>query len=139
MNEEEFELLGRAWGDPWQLAADIVGPELKLIAITLGARGAAYVAGPSFAASPAKWPELRHRMGISGPACSARVPVPDGAVQGDPTGCGDVWGATFFARLLAEDSTDEAMTRANVAAAHNVEHRGASGLYRHLTGRLAGD
>ena len=139
MNEQEFELLGRAWGDPWQLAADVVGAELKLITVTLGARGAAYVAGPSFATSPAEWPALRRRVGISGPSRSARIPVPDGVVQGDPTGCGDVWGATFFARLLAEDSTDEAMTRANLAAARNVEHRGASGLYRHLTGRLGGD
>jgi hypothetical protein len=36
MNEDEFALLGHAWGDPWQLAADAVGPELKLIAVTLG-------------------------------------------------------------------------------------------------------
>jgi sugar/nucleoside kinase (ribokinase family) len=39
MNEDEFELLGRAWGDPWRLAAELVGPELKLMAITLGDRG----------------------------------------------------------------------------------------------------
>ena len=39
MNSEEFELLGREVGDPWELAAKIVGPELKMIAVTLGARG----------------------------------------------------------------------------------------------------
>ena len=52
VNEEEFGLLGQAWGDPWRFAAEVVGPELKLIAVTLGERGAAYVAGPGFGPDP---------------------------------------------------------------------------------------
>ena len=52
MNAEEFELLGRAVGDPWALAAQIVGPELKLITITLGANGSGYVAGAAFNSDP---------------------------------------------------------------------------------------
>lgn len=138
LNEDEFEMLGRAWGDPWRLAADIVGPELKLIAVTLGARGAAYVAGPHFDPSPESWPLTRHRVATPGTARSARVPVSHPVEgTGDPTGCGDVWGATFFARLLAGDTLDDAMGEANRTAARNVTRRGAGGLHDHLTGRIS--
>ena len=71
VNEQELGLLGSAWGDPWRFAAEVVGPELKLIAVTLGARGAAYVAGPGFAADPSTWPATRHRMATPGPTRSA--------------------------------------------------------------------
>jgi sugar/nucleoside kinase (ribokinase family) len=137
MNEDEFELLGRSWGDAWQLAADVVGQELKLVVVTLGPGGAAYVAGPGSSADPDTWAATRHAVGVAGPTRSARVEVAGGPLEGDPTGCGDVWGATFFARLLAGDSLDEAMAIANQRAARNVAHRGARGLYRHLLGRLA--
>lgn len=137
MNEDEFDLLGRAWGDPWRLAAEVVGAELKLITVTLGARGAAYVAGPGFQPDPAGWPVVRHRVGTAGASRSGRVPLEGGPVDGDPTGCGDVWGATFFARLLAGDALEVAMAASNRAAARNVEHRGARGLHRHLAGRLS--
>lgn len=137
MNEDEFDLLGRtAGGDPWRLASAAVGAELKLITVTLGPRGAAYVAGPAFEPRPASWPGTRHRVGVSGTARSARVPLKGGDCPGDPTGCGDVWGATFFARLLAGDGLENAMERANAAATRNVGHRGARGLHEHLEGRL---
>ncbi|MEE8148583.1 MAG: carbohydrate kinase family protein [Longimicrobiales bacterium] len=137
MNEEEFELLGRAMGDPWELASQIVGPELKLITVTLGPTGAGYVAGAGFDSDPARWPETRHRVAAPGPAHSGRALSETGELQGDPTGCGDVWGATFFARLLGGDERHTAMTHANRMASRNVEHRGASGLNRHLRGRLS--
>jgi len=139
MNEAEFELLGRAWGDPWQLAAEVVGPELKLIAVTLEERGAAWVASPDFDADPRGWPESRHGVGRSGTVRSGRVPIEGGRVEGDPTGCGDVWGATFFSRLLAGDDLEEAMRTANERAARNVLHRGARGLTDHLLGRISTD
>lgn len=136
MNEDEFELLGRVHGDPWSLAASVVGPELKLICVTLGPRGAAWVAGPAFRDDPATWPGTRNRMAVPGPVRSAMAPgehVPEG---GDPTGCGDVWGATFFARLLAGDRLETALATANRNAARNLPHRGARGLHHHLLGRL---
>jgi sugar/nucleoside kinase (ribokinase family) len=139
MNETEFELLGRAWGDPWRLAAQVVGAELKLVAVTLGERGAAYVAGPGFREDPGQWAEVRRGVGVAGPSRSRLVAPLAGPVDGDPTGCGDVWGATFFARLLAVESLDSAMAIANARAARNVVHRGARGLHHHLVGRLAGD
>ena len=55
----------------------------------------------------------------------------------DPTGCGDVWGATYFSRLLAGDMLGDAIRAAHRAAARNVEHRGATGLADHLRGKLS--
>jgi sugar/nucleoside kinase (ribokinase family) len=136
VNEQELDLLGSAWGDPWRFAAEVVGPELKLITVTLGARGAAYVAGPGFASDPGGWAVTRHRMATPGAAHTAMVPA-EHVETGDPTGCGDVWGATFFARLLAGDTLDGAMREANRMAARNVRHRGAGGLYHHLKGQLS--
>jgi sugar/nucleoside kinase (ribokinase family) len=138
MNEAEFDLLGRAWGDPWALAAHVVGPELKLIAVTLGERGAAWVTAPGFSADPSTWPPRRHGLGEAGAAGSGRCGLQNPPSEGDPTGCGDVWGATVFSRLLAGDSLDDAFLRANLAASRNVMHRGAAGLRNHLLGRLSG-
>jgi len=137
MNEDEFELLGRSWGDPWELAARVVGPDLKLLVVTLGPRGAAYVAAGGFEPDPAGWPGRRHAVATTGTPRSGKVEVKGGERDGDPTGCGDTWGATFFARLLAGDDLEGALSRANEAAARNVDHRGAAGLHRHLLGRLS--
>ncbi|HEX2780425.1 MAG TPA: hypothetical protein VHM30_13055, partial [Gemmatimonadaceae bacterium] len=57
--------------------------------------------------------------------------------KGDPTGCGDVWGATYFSRLLAGDMLTVAIAAAQKAAARNFEHRGASGLASYLRGELS--
>ena len=46
----------------------------------------------------------------------------------DPTGCGDVWGATMFARVLAGDHLEQAMRAANAMAGRNAAYRGATGL-----------
>lgn len=139
MNEAEFDLLGRAWGDPWQLAAEVVGPELKVILVTLEDRGAAWVASPDFDADPSGWPESRHGVGRAGTVRSGRVRLDQARIEGDPTGCGDVWGATFFSRLLAGDELEDAMQTANRFAARNVAHRGARGLTDHLLGRITTD
>lgn len=137
MNEDEFDRLGREGGDSWKLAADVLGPELKLVAVTLGPRGAAYLASSGFRPDPGEWPGLRDRMAAPGPVRSGRVPVDGSGRKGDPTGSGDVWGATFFARLLAGLGLEEAMRDANHFAARNVGHMGARGLHHHLRGRLA--
>jgi len=135
MNEDEFDLLGQS-GDPWQLAAGALGPDLKLIAVTLGARGAAYVAGAGFDPDPMAWTK-RAPVALAERAHSGKVSLVGAAREGDPTGCGDVWGATCFTRLLAGDDLVRAMQEANRMAARNVEHRGARGLYRHLAGKLS--
>lgn len=137
MNTEEFQLLGTAVGDPWALAARAVGPELKLIVVTLGAGGAGYVADAGFQSDPLYWPDTRHRVATPGPARSGTEPADGAEVVGDPTGCGDVWGATFLARLLGGDQLQPAMIQANRVAAKNMGHRGASDLHRHLRDRLS--
>lgn len=136
MNEDEFDLLG-ATGDPWKLAAGALGPDLKLITVTLGARGAAYVVASGFDPDPMKWAAKRRGMAMAERARSGRVALLDTARSGDPTGCGDVWGATLFCRLLGASDLETAMQEANRFAARNVEHRGATGLYRHLAGKLS--
>ena len=136
MNEDEFELLGRSSGDPWQLAAGVLGPDLELITVTLGGRGAAYIAAPGFEPAPQRWSRPAPLTSATA-ARSGRVPLESPEEKGDPTGCGDVWGASFFARLLAGDGLEPAMRHANRLAARNVRHRGASGLLSHLSGRLA--
>jgi sugar/nucleoside kinase (ribokinase family) len=142
MNEDELRTLAHAWGDPWLLAADVVGEELRLLLVTLGARGAAYVASPWFTPQPRSWhsPGLRTPSPLLSPgtARSEHIAAVATDEDGDPTGCGDVWGATAFMRLLAGDSIDAALRVAGDAAARNFAHRGASGLYEHLQGRIAG-
>jgi sugar/nucleoside kinase (ribokinase family) len=71
-----------------------------------------------------------------GHAKSERIPAVATRADGDPTGCGDVWGATFFCRLLAGDGLEDGIRNANAAAARNVEHHGATGLREHLLGKL---
>ena len=73
MNEDEFELLGRAHGDPWKLAADLVGTDVKLITVTLGSRGATYVAGAGFRSDPFTWAQLRGRLAAPGAVRSAKL------------------------------------------------------------------
>lgn len=144
LNEDELGLLVGSGGDVWQLAAEAVGPELRLMLVTLAERGAAYVASPAFTPGPLGWHPAdmvaRPRIGTAGATRSGRVAVPaaeTGAGDGgDPTGCGDVWGASCFLRLLQGDGLSDAMLAANTAAARNVRHLGATGLHLHLQRKI---
>lgn len=61
------------------------------------------------------------------------VPLPGGAAAGDPTGCGDVWGAVCCARMLADASIEVAIEEAHRAARRKLSHTGgAEGLYEWL-------
>ncbi|CAN5748630.1 hypothetical protein BH23GEM9_BH23GEM9_11570 [soil metagenome] len=140
MNEDELGTLAHAWGDPWLFAAQAVGEEPRLLLVTLGERGAAYVAAPDLDHDPRGWqraPVLTPGTALPGAVRTQHVPPELRPRDGDPTGCGDVWGASFFCNLLARRGLDDAMRRANAAAARNVEHRGATGLYHHLQGRIS--
>jgi sugar/nucleoside kinase (ribokinase family) len=144
VNEEELESLAYAWGDPWRFAADVVGDELRLLLVTLGSRGAVYIASSSFQADPQLWQERRSAGVVpgrpivsSGGVISELVQAADVPADGDPTGCGDVWGATCYGRLLSGLPLRDAVESANRAAARNLVHHGATGLYDHLHGRLS--
>jgi sugar/nucleoside kinase (ribokinase family) len=148
LNEEEMQQLTP---DPLSLSAQALGAGVSLLAVTLGPRGVAYVAAPGFdglgdrrtggqadrsnglllgvANRPADRPS------VSPTVRSALIPAPSIETL-DPTGCGDVFGATCFARLLAGESVEAALRQAARLAARNAAFRGASGLARHLRGEL---
>ena len=146
VNEDEMRLMAP---DSMALAASAMAAGVSALCVTLGKRGAAYFAAPGFERL-AHLPTRRgHNIALStsprggasalGALRTALVPAEIARVDGpgDPTGCGDVWGATHFSRLLAGDMLTDAMIAANRAAARNVEHRGATGLANHLRGELS--
>ena len=135
VNEDEMRMMAP---DPLALAATALAQGVRCLTVTLGRRGLAYFADASFerldTASPL------HRLGpAAGPIRTELVPpAPTRTIGGgDPTGCGDVWGATYFSRLVAGDKFTDAMRAAQRAAARNVEHRGATGLAHYLRGELS--
>ncbi len=140
VNEDELAWLAYAWGDPWRFAAEVVGDAPRLLLVTLGSRGAAYVASPAFRPDPLSWRAgglaKPPPLGVPGATRSERVAIVTEPREGDPTGCGDVWGATCFIRLLAGATLEDALRAANRAATRNVEHRGATGLHLFLQGRI---
>jgi hypothetical protein len=132
VNEEEFHLIAGPGDDAWERAATVIGRRPALVAVTMGPRGSTYISHEDFDPDPASW-AIRRRLTEGGDANPKKaVSASTEVVSGDPTGCGDVWGATFFARLLAGEGTEEAMASANRQAAENIKHRGAPGLHRRL-------
>jgi hypothetical protein len=130
LNEEEFEVLTGQDEDQTRLIAGAVGPDTQAVLVTLGARGASWIATESC-----------RRQGLG--AGAGEAPGPDplatgfagnpvGTQEGDPTGCGDVWGLTCCASLLDGLGLEEAMQRANSFAARAVASTGTSGLRRVL-------
>ncbi|HJR43784.1 MAG TPA: carbohydrate kinase family protein [Gemmatimonadaceae bacterium] len=130
VNEDEMAMMAP---DPLALAATALREGVRCLVVTLASRGAVYFVAPGFERLTDQPPPLGAAVT---PLRTALVPAPRGELEGDPTGCGDVWGATYFSRLLAGDTFGEAMLAAHRAAARNVEHRGATGLARHLRGEL---
>jgi hypothetical protein len=150
LNEEEMRQLTP---DPLTLAAGALGAGVSLLVVTLGPRGVAYVAAPGF-------DELAGRLGGGaagrqqhtnsslaeagllprGPTASLSVRtalIPAREVETlDPTGCGDVFGAAAFARLLVGEPVEAALRHAADLAARNAAFRGATGLSHHLRGEL---
>lgn len=141
VNEDELATLAGAWGDPWAFAADVVGDMPRALLVTLGGRGSAYVTSSAWRPDPLSWRTagvgLNRPLAVPGAVRSGKVEAVRSFVDGDPTGSGDVWGATCCARLLSGDALEDAMRAANEAASRNVTHRGASGLYDYLQGRIA--
>jgi sugar/nucleoside kinase (ribokinase family) len=123
--------------DPMGLAAVALSSGVSALNVTMGKRGVVYFAAPGFDRLSDLDRERFHPA--TGPARTELLPAAPSrtVMDGDPTGCGDVWGATYFSRLLAGENIAEAMRLALIAAAKNVDHRGASGLARHLRGELS--
>jgi hypothetical protein len=146
VNEEEMAMMAP---DSMALAATAMAAGVSCLCVTLGKRGVVYVAAPGVerlsditragALTSTISTASRGGGGAFGAVRTGLVPSPSPRVDGpgDPTGCGDVWGATHFSRLLAGDKLTDAITAANRAASRNVEHRGATGLANHLRGELS--
>ena len=140
VNEDEMALMA---DDPMALAATALAEGVRCLSVTLGSRGVVYFAAPGFDGGPPPYAATRFGGAALGASQfravrTALVPaVPADGADPDPTGCGDVWGATYFSRLLAGDNLADAMRAALVAAARNVGHRGAAGLAHHLRGELS--
>ncbi|HYC52681.1 MAG TPA: PfkB family carbohydrate kinase [Gemmatimonadaceae bacterium] len=132
-NEEEIHLMAP---DPMALAATAMHEGATLLSVTLGSRGAVYFAAPTFQRITDLDRDERPSAALA-PIRTELIPAERVAEPLDPTGCGDVWGATHFSRLLAGDNLGDAIRAAHRAAARNVEHRGASGLADHLRGKLS--
>jgi hypothetical protein len=152
LNEDEMQQLTP---DPLTLAAEAVGAGVSLMTVTLGPRGVAYVAAPGFEGLAAGQRgsqaagQLQHTSEFPNASAAplprrpaAQLPVRTALITApqvetlDPTGCGDVFGAAAFARLLAGDPLETALRHAAALAGRNAGFRGASGLARHLRGEL---
>lgn len=135
VNEDEMAQLG---DDPFALASRALERGVSAVCVTLGARGALYVATGD--ERPLAWLARGEQRPAApgGIVRTARVADDGGPLSGDPTGCGDVFGATLAARLLAGDTLEAGMREANRLARRNVSYRGATGLADHLRGRLTG-
>jgi sugar/nucleoside kinase (ribokinase family) len=131
VNEDEMTTLAPDVGALADLELD---EGVHCTIVTLGRRGVAAVAAPGFTTLA----DLDTPPG----AGERRVVLlpPERVREGphvDPTGCGDVWGATFFARLLAGDELTHAMRIANQASGRNVEFHGATGLVDYLASTVS--
>lgn len=114
LNEDEMRALG---DDPLVVAAWALGQGCQTLLVTLGPLGAAYFTGR--------------------PVRTARIPAEGGALAGgDPTGCGDVFGAAVAAALVSGAGLEDALRLGTRMGARNVTYRGATGLRDHLMGRL---
>jgi len=139
VNEDEMALMA---SDAMGLAATALGAGVRCLSVTLGSRGVVYFAPSTFDALSDITFQTSQRLSVDvGPIRTALVPAAPTSLAsgdfGDPTGCGDVWGATYFSRLLVGDKFADAMQAAVIAAARNVGHRGATGLAHHLRGELS--
>lgn len=127
VNEEELALLA---GDeaPDDVARDAVRTRGITLLVTRGPDGAAWYARGD---RPRPW-DVADDIAGRGTVERGQSAAPAPAAVGDPTGCGDVWGATCFIHLLRGERLTAAVDAANRAAARKLAHRGASGLYEHL-------
>ena len=116
MNRDEFALFAGDLGEPWAAATWALAGRPGTIIVTHGADGVEVMTSNSAAGAPA-----RHRL-----------PVPGGPAPGDPTGCGDIWGAAFFAHTLGGDDLILAATKASRMARSKLASSGAEGFHASL-------
>jgi sugar/nucleoside kinase (ribokinase family) len=129
LNADEIALIG---GAPIEVAARAFGAGVQLLIVTLGEQGAVYFTTPSFTIRACG----QQRRQAPGPIRTARIPPAAAADPIDPTGCGDVFGATMVSSLLREADVEDAIHSANECARRNLSYRGATHLHHHLRGEI---
>jgi hypothetical protein len=143
VNEDELAMMAP---DGMALAATALAAGVSCLIVTHGSRGLVYFLAPGFGQladvrrrDARRGERIEAASGTTGAIRTALVqPSPsDRVIDADPTGCGDVWGATYFSRLVAGDTFDAAMRSATHAAARNAALRGATGLAPFLRGELS--
>ena len=115
-----------------KLAVIAMDAGVQSLVVTLGKRGLIYFLAPGFE----NVINVRRGSDViasTGPIRTALVPATAVDIRDacDPTGCGDVWGATYFTRMVAGDKFEAAMRAANSpprATSHCVARR-ASHLF----------
>jgi sugar/nucleoside kinase (ribokinase family) len=131
LNEDELSMLGGPADEPaGRRAGRLLEHGPGLVLVTQGAEGATATVRAGFPGDPFRWPGWRARNGA--PARTTTIPPGGGALPGDPTGAGDVWGATFFSSLLAGIPLLDSIRRAHDFAGRKMSIRGATGLYEQL-------
>jgi hypothetical protein len=135
VNEDELAMMAP---DGMSLAATAMRAGVSSLVVTRGSRGLVYFVASSFETLS----DIRRGERLATAAGTIRTaivkPVDVGLRgDGDPTGCGDVWGATYFTRMVVGDRFEAAMHAASHAAARNVAQRGATALAPFLRGELA--
>ena len=128
VNEDEFALIG---GDPMEIAARALDRGVGLLVVTLGERGAVYFSRAGF-----RFDRARADGPPGQPIRTAKIPAPHVDHLLDPTGCGDVFGATLVSGLLSAMAVEDAIHAANRLAARNAQYHGASNLQYHLRGEI---
>ena len=133
LNEAEARLALPGGASSERMPDVALGWGAGLAVVTGGEAGVRWAARRDLNADPLAW---RTAGGGRSPVPGARVVTGSvtisSALRGDPTGCGVVWGAAFFGRLLSGDSIGTAAETATRFAARNVVHRGADGLFQAL-------
>ncbi len=133
VNEDEMTQLGP---QPLELAARALTNGTGAVIVTLGPKGAVYVAAGDFTSLHWAGRDKPSRDPGAGIVKTARIAPEGGPLTGDPTGCGDVFGATCVAHLLKGTALEPAIAEANRMARRNVTYRGATGLQHHLRGAI---
>ena len=133
LNEDEMQQLGE---EPLALAARALTHGVGAVCVTLGKRGTVYVAAGDFTGLGWAGSERPARSAGASLVHTALIPPEGGPIEGDPTGCGDVFGGTMVAQLLGGAGLEPAIRAANRMARRNVTYRGASCLQQHLRGAL---
>jgi len=128
VNEEELALIG---DEPMAVAARALANGVGLLIVTLGNQGAVYFADGDFA-----FVHLAQRERTDPTLRTAKIPAVGLDDVRDPTGCGDVFGATVVSHLIQHAPVVEAIRTANQLAARNAQYHGATDLQYHLRGEI---